>query len=40
MFESNQEGGFNFKIPRVFLIVIFTFLFLLISGGKMFYTVG
>jgi prohibitin 1 len=40
MFESNQEGGFNFKIPRVFLIVIFAFLFLLISGGKMFYTVG
>jgi regulator of protease activity HflC (stomatin/prohibitin superfamily) len=40
MFESNQEGGFNFKIPRVFLIVFFSFMFLLISGGKMFYTVG
>ena len=40
MFESNEEGGFNFKLPRILVIGFFAFIFLLISGGKMFYTVG
>jgi regulator of protease activity HflC (stomatin/prohibitin superfamily) len=39
MFESNQDGGISPKIPKVFIIGFVALIFLLISGGKMFYNV-
>ncbi len=39
MFESNQDGGMTPRIPRIFVTGFVILLLILISGGKMFYTV-
>ena len=40
MFETNDSGGFNPKLPRFFVIGFIAIIFLLITGGNMFYTVN
>ena len=39
MFEANDNGGMTPRIPKIFVIGFIAFLLILISGGKMFYTV-
>jgi prohibitin 1 len=39
MFEANQDGGMTPRIPKLFVFGFIALMFLLISGGKMFYTV-
>ena len=39
MFEANQDGGMTPRIPRIFVTGFVILLLILISGGKMFYTV-
>ena len=39
MFETNQDGGMTPRIPKIFILGFIAFLLILISGGKMFYTV-
>ena len=40
MFENNDSGGFNPKLPRFFVLGLVAIIFLLITGGNMFYTVN
>lgn len=40
MFENNDSGGFNPKLPKFFVIGFVAIIFLLITGGNMFYTVN
>lgn len=40
MFEANQDGGMTPRIPKLFVFGFIALMFLFISGGKMFYTVG
>ncbi|MGC6489867.1 MAG: prohibitin family protein [Flavobacteriales bacterium] len=40
MFETNDAGGFNPKLPRFFVIGFVLVIFLLITGGNMFFTVN
>ena len=40
MFETNDSGGFNPKLPRFFVIGFILVIFLLLTGGNMFYTVN
>lgn len=40
MFETNEQGGFNPKLPRFFVIGFGVIIFLLLTGGNMFYTVN
>jgi len=40
MFETNESGGFNPKFPRFFVLGFIAIIFLLITGGNMFYTVN
>ncbi len=40
MFETNDSGGFNPKLPRFFVIGFVLVIFLLLTGGNMFYTVN
>ena len=40
MFETNNSGGFNPKLPRFFVLGIHSNYFFLITGGNMFYTVN
>ena len=40
MFENNDSGGFNPKLPRFFVLGFIAIIFLLITGGNMFYTVN
>jgi prohibitin 1 len=39
MFEANQDGGMTPRIPKLFVVGFIAFLLIMISGGKMFYTV-
>lgn len=39
MFEANQDGGMTPRIPKLFVFGFIALVFMLISGGKMFYTV-
>ena len=40
MFETNESGGFNPKLPRFFVFGFVAIIFLLLTGGNMFYTVN